>query len=212
MKKIAIISLSLFFLACTKEIDSSKMGINNSSNSSNAIAMSANANGVAMGGDVTVVDKTTSNASSEGSINNDLLSPKDGNATKGNGVNVPNNKIDLNLPNNGDSKINIGNSPNAGGTSSGLDGNSPEGVACSKEAETLWHASAEYQQFNSIAKDGGELYFYHSYISQAKFAEIILKNCGQFLNSKEKQFLQSSMETALFTASELKKNAVTIIY
>jgi hypothetical protein len=207
MKKITIISLSLFFLACTKEVESSKMVMNEASNSSTQIAMSSNSNGIAFSGEnVKIVDDSNTKTSSEVTENSFLSLSKGSSSNTKSGVNIPN-PNGVNMPS-GATKINMGGSSSTiGGTGGVLNGNSPEALACSKDAEGIWKQTKEYHDAMDDPCSLKPLYY--SYFAQAKLIEVILDNCGEFLSDKDKASFKILRDDALKIANDLKDNAVS---
>jgi hypothetical protein len=197
MKKIAILTLSLFLLACNKEIDSTKMYLNNSSNS-NAIAMSANSNGIAF----SVENKNKIDVS---------LDNKSNKETKSTGLSLIKGGVNVQSSNSvktssGKTNINIGISSNTiVDSNGGLDFNSSEAEACSKDSEEIWKSTTEYHNFYDnpdIIKP-----YHYGYFAQAKLIQIILDNCGEFLSDKDKESFKKLRDDALKVGNDLINNA-----
>lgn len=94
------------------------------------------------------------------------------------------------------------------GTSSGKDGNSPEGIACTKNAKAQWEASKEYHDFYDNRNSISAPLLRYGELSKAKFADIILKNCDQYLRADEKASLTAARDNSLKVANDLNGNTI----
>lgn len=93
-------------------------------------------------------------------------------------------------------------------TSSGKDGNSPEAKACAKEAQRQYETTTEYHNFFDNRNNIESAKLRNGELAKAKQAEILLTNCGQYLNDQEKNMLKSLIENCKKTANDLKGNTI----
>lgn len=89
-------------------------------------------------------------------------------------------------------------------TSSGKDGNSPEGIACGKEAEDSWKQSSQYITWDNSKNDITAPQQTYAEFAKGRHAEILLEHCSQYLSEQEKGFLRATMESCYKTANEIK--------
>jgi hypothetical protein len=88
------------------------------------------------------------------------------------------------------------------------DGNSPEGIACSKEAKSQWEASKEYHDFYDNRNNINSPQLRNGELAKAKYADILLQHCSQYLSNEEKAALTAQRDNCLKTASELNGNTI----
>ncbi len=91
-------------------------------------------------------------------------------------------------------------------SSSKKDGNSPEGIACAKEAKYQWEASEEYKTWRESVNDINAPSLRYGELAKAKNAEILLEHCKQFLSQQEISALTEARDNCLKNANEMKGN------
>jgi uncharacterized protein len=94
-------------------------------------------------------------------------------------------------------------------TLSGKDGNSPEAMACAKEAKNLYRQSPECQEFESKRNDVTAPLLRLGELAKAKQMEILLQHCNQYLTSEQKAAIQSAIEGCRKTAGDVKGNTIS---
>ncbi len=93
-------------------------------------------------------------------------------------------------------------------TSSGKDGNSPEGIACSKEAKSQWEASKEYHDFYDNRNNINSPQLRNGELCKAKYADILLQHCKQYLSEAEKNALTTTRDNCIKNANEMNGNTI----
>ncbi len=101
-----------------------------------------------------------------------------------------------------------GSSESVALTSSNKDGNSPEGIACSKEAKSQWEASKEYHDFYDNRNNINSPQLRNGELSKAKYADILLQHCSQYLSEAEKAALTTTRDNCIKNANEMKGNTI----
>lgn len=95
-----------------------------------------------------------------------------------------------------------------GGTISGKDGNSPEGIACSKEAKLEYEKTKEYHDFYDNRNNINAPLLRYGELAKAKNAEVLLNHCGQYLKEHEKAALKKMIDSCRKTAADMSGNTI----
>ena len=99
-------------------------------------------------------------------------------------------------------------SNNGNTTSSGKDGNSPEGIACAKEAQSEYEQTREYHDYNENKNNINAPVLRYGELAKAKNAEVLLQHCSQYLNAQEQAMLKSVSASCRKNASEMNGNTI----
>jgi hypothetical protein len=88
------------------------------------------------------------------------------------------------------------------------DGNSPEGIACGKEAQRIYEGSQEYITWRKSLNDISAPQLRYGEIAKGKNADILLQHCNAYLSENEKTMLKTVRDNCYQNAKNMNGNTI----